>query len=123
MVALVAAGWGSRGLRSRPLPYHGGGLELGDFLLGVGRLGGHSLHSRGDFRGVLGVPVGLVVGCDTSDGVGAVEIQGAALWFVRSAALVELSLAVPHRPHSHFTVWVRALGAVLDCALAPEVGG
>ena len=51
-MASVAAGRGSRGLHPRLLPRQGGGLELGDFLPGGGRLGGRGerrprLHSRG----------------------------------------------------------------------------
>ena len=51
-VASVGAGRGCGGLVPRPLPRQGGGLGLGDFLSGGGRLGRRGggrpwLHSRG----------------------------------------------------------------------------
>ena len=52
--------------------------------------------------------------------VGAVELQGVALWLVRGAALVKLSVAVPGHPDLHPTIWARAMEAVLYCALAPD---
>ena len=42
VVASVAAGRGFRELRPRPVPRHGGELELRDFLPAVGRLGGRA---------------------------------------------------------------------------------
>ena len=52
IVASVAAARGFRGLRPLPLPRHGGGLELGDFLPGVGGLAGRSgAEALAPFRG------------------------------------------------------------------------
>ena len=62
----------------------------------------------------------LVLGGEASHGVGAVELQGVALWFVRVAALVKLSLAVPGHPDLYPTILALALEAVLDHALAPD---
>ena len=98
----------------------------GDCLLGdgrLGRLGGGRpwLHSRGKFPGVFGAPVGLVLGGDELDGVGAVELQGVAQWLVRGAApLVELLMAVPGHPDPHPAVSPRVLEAVLDRTLTPD---
>ena len=85
-VASVGAGRGCGGLRPRPLPRQGGGLGLGDFLPGGGRLGRRAggrpwLHSGGSS------PVYLLPLCggDEPDGLGAVELQGAAFWLVWGA--------------------------------------
>ena len=124
IVVSVGAGRGCGGLRPRPLPRQGGGLGLGDFLLGGGHLGVRGggrpwLHSRGDFAGVVDAPVGLVLRGDAWDGLGAVELQGVVPWLVWGAAsFVELPLAVPGHPDLHPNVWARVLEAVLDCALA-----
>ena len=56
----------------------------------------------GEISGILGASVNLVLGGDASDGLGAVEVQGVALWLVwGAAALVELLLAVPLHPDLH----------------------
>ena len=75
----------------------------------------------GDFPSVLDAPVGLVLEGDASDGVGAVEFQGVALWCVRGAVLVELPLMVPGQPDLHSTVLALALEGVLDRALAQDL--
>ena len=77
---------------------------------------------RRDCRGVLGAPGGLVLGGDTSEGVGPVEVQRVALCLVRGAALVELASAVPLHPDLRSTALVLSLEAVLDHALAPDPG-
>ena len=99
----------------------GPGLFAGWWALGWAWWGEALAPLRGEFPGVVGVPVGLVLGHDESDGVGAVELQGVALWLVRgAAALVELFLAVPLHPDLHSTAWARVLEAVLDLALTPD---
>ena len=76
---------------------------------------------RGQLPGVLGALVNLVFREDTSDGVGAVGLQGVALWIVRGAAsLVQLLMAVPLHLILHPTLWAWVREAVLDCALTPE---
>ena len=126
MVASMGAGRSCGGICPQPLPRQRGGLGPGDVLLDGrrfgGRRGGGGLAPvRGEFPGVLGVPVGLVVGADAPDGVGAVELQGVALGLVwGAAALVELLLAVPGYPDWHPTVRAQVLEAVLDRSLAPD---
>ena len=56
-----------------------------------------------------------------SDGLGARELQGVALYLVQGAALVEPGVAVPLQPDLHPSVWALALKAVLDRALATVV--
>ena len=90
-VASVGAGRGCGGWCPRPLPRQGGGLGLGVFLPVGGRLGRRGggrpwLHSRGELPSVFGASVGLVLFGAESDGVGAGEPQGVALWLVRGAA-------------------------------------
>ena len=97
------------------------GLFSGCLPLGWAWWGEALAPLRGEFPGVLGALPGLVLGGVASEGVGAVELQGVALWLVRgAAALVELLLAVPLHPDLHFTVWARVLEAVLDRALTPD---
>ena len=76
---------------------------------------------QGEFPGVLGAPVGLVLGGGVPDGLGVAELQGLALCLVRGAsALVELLLAVPGHPDLYSTVWAWVLVAVLDRPLTAD---
>ena len=89
-VASVGAGRGCGSLCPRPLPRHGGGLGPGDFVLGGGRLGrrgwGEALAPlRGEFPSVFGASVGLVLGGEDLNRVGAVKLQGVAFWLVWGA--------------------------------------
>ena len=121
MVASVSAGRGYGGRRPRPFPRQAGGSGPGDFLLGVGRLGGRSqgsplVHLRGSSLMYL-VPLwALLSGVTRWMGRALIELQGLALWLVRSAsALVKFPLAVPLHPDLQPTVWARALEATGSC--------
>ena len=75
----------------------------------------------GELTGVLGASVGLVLGGEEPDGMGAVELQGVASWLVRGAvALVQLLLVVPDHPNLYPIVGAQVAEAVLDCALTPD---
>ena len=126
MVASMGAGWGCGGFRPRPFPRQGGGLGPGEYLATWWAIGwawwGEALAPfRGDFAGVLGAPVGLVLKSDALDRLGDVKLKGVALRRVRgAAALVELPLALPGYPDLHRTVRARVVEAVLNRALAPS---
>ena len=128
---LVDGSLGGRGLglwrpSSPALVPSGRRIWARDFLAGLWALGwawwgGGVAPLQGEFSVVLGAPVGLVLGGDALDGVGAVKLQGVALWLIRGAsALVELILAVPLHPDLHPTVWARVLEAELNRALTPD---
>ena len=75
----------------------------------------------GEFPGLLGAPVGLVLGGDAPDGWALLSSKVWPSGFVRGAsALVELLLAVPGHPDLYPLVWARVLEAVLDRALTPD---
>ena len=64
--------------------------------------------------------MGLVLGGDPSNGVGALELQDVALCLVRGTGLVEFGLAVPLHPDLHPAIWAPALEVVSDYDLAPD---